>query len=177
MALVACKECGNEISDKAKSCPKCGAKNKKKSSFGKFWLVIFGLVLFGQIIGAIGNNHSVSNVSTNSAAPSQAVNDKQIMDTLRAEAHEVERAIIRGLRNPDSYKLSTVAANLKTGAICLEYRAQNGFGGMNVGRAAIHKGDANILDENSKGFKKIWKECLSNDAVGGPAIAYIGLIK
>lgn len=27
MAIVRCKECGEEISDKARSCPKCGAPN------------------------------------------------------------------------------------------------------------------------------------------------------
>ncbi|WP_394854470.1 zinc-ribbon domain-containing protein [Shewanella xiamenensis] len=26
MALVKCKECGEQVSTKAKSCPKCGAK-------------------------------------------------------------------------------------------------------------------------------------------------------
>lgn len=30
MALIKCIECGNEISDKAEICPKCGAKTKKK---------------------------------------------------------------------------------------------------------------------------------------------------
>jgi hypothetical protein len=74
------------------------------------------------------------------------------MEDLRTEAHAAERGIIKGLRNPDSYKLSTVAANPKTGAICLEYLAQNGFGGMNVGRVAFRKGDTEMLGENSKGF-------------------------
>ena len=34
MALIKCKECGNEISKKAKTCPKCGAPVKQGSSFG-----------------------------------------------------------------------------------------------------------------------------------------------
>jgi hypothetical protein len=106
----------------------------------------------------------------------KAATDKQNLEDLRAEAHAAERGIIKGLRNPDSYKLSTVAANPKTGAICLEYRAQNGFGGMNVGRVAFRKGDTQMLGENNKGFTKIWKECASKDAIGGPKIAYIGLI-
>lgn len=32
MALVKCKECGNEISKKAKSCPQCGAPQKRQTS-------------------------------------------------------------------------------------------------------------------------------------------------
>ncbi|WP_412514572.1 MULTISPECIES: zinc-ribbon domain-containing protein [Shewanella] len=30
MALVKCKECGEEVSTKAKTCPKCGAKAPTK---------------------------------------------------------------------------------------------------------------------------------------------------
>lgn len=32
MAIVKCRECGNEISTTAKSCPKCGAKMPKRTS-------------------------------------------------------------------------------------------------------------------------------------------------
>lgn len=37
MALITCKECGNEVSDSAKTCPKCGARVKPRS---KLWLHI-----------------------------------------------------------------------------------------------------------------------------------------
>lgn len=30
MALIKCKECGDQVSDKAASCPKCGAPVAKK---------------------------------------------------------------------------------------------------------------------------------------------------
>lgn len=43
MALVKCKECGTEVSESAKSCPKCGAAVYLQG-FGR-WLQI-GLVLF-----------------------------------------------------------------------------------------------------------------------------------
>lgn len=32
MALIACKECNNQMSDKADSCPKCGCPNPKKKN-------------------------------------------------------------------------------------------------------------------------------------------------
>ena len=41
MAIRPCKECGAPVSDKAESCPMCGAKQKKKTSM----LAWFGLVL------------------------------------------------------------------------------------------------------------------------------------
>lgn len=40
MALVKCKECGSEISNKAKACPKCGAVPPKPTS--KFTIVVGG---------------------------------------------------------------------------------------------------------------------------------------
>lgn len=53
MALIKCSECGNEISDKADTCPKCGInlKQRKKSkngiikNFGDIRLFIILLVL------------------------------------------------------------------------------------------------------------------------------------
>lgn len=45
MALVKCKECNEEVSTKAKSCPKCGAKTPKKTSLFT-WLVLIIIVLF-----------------------------------------------------------------------------------------------------------------------------------
>ena len=44
MALVKCKECGEEVSNKAKSCPKCGAKAPKKTSL-LTWLVLILIIL------------------------------------------------------------------------------------------------------------------------------------
>jgi len=49
MALVECHECGNEISTEAKTCPKCGAKNRhlKKPSVLRH---IVGLIILAGLI-------------------------------------------------------------------------------------------------------------------------------
>jgi len=39
-------------------------------------------------------------------------------------------------RNPKAFDLNS-ALSMKDGAICYEYRAQNGFGGMNAGYAVL----------------------------------------
>jgi hypothetical protein len=59
MALKKCKECGNEVSTKAKTCPKCGAPVKSSSSFG--CLTIIG-VLF--LIGFLGSLFSEKDSTT-----------------------------------------------------------------------------------------------------------------
>jgi hypothetical protein len=52
MAITTCKECGNEISTKAKACPKCGAKTR---STGKMVGVgCLSILAFFFILGAIG---------------------------------------------------------------------------------------------------------------------------
>ncbi len=40
MALIKCKECGKQVSDKAKTCPHCGAKLHKSHIIGKAILVL-----------------------------------------------------------------------------------------------------------------------------------------
>ena len=41
MALTKCGECGDVISDKAKTCPKCGAPAKKKTSLFTWIFMVF----------------------------------------------------------------------------------------------------------------------------------------
>lgn len=45
MALIKCKECGNQISSSAKSCPKCGAKVKSSGCFGKLFKIALYIIL------------------------------------------------------------------------------------------------------------------------------------
>lgn len=54
MAMTACKECGKEISDQAKSCPSCGAPAPKDGMglFGKAALSLGGVLLLFIVIGA-----------------------------------------------------------------------------------------------------------------------------
>lgn len=58
MALVKCKECGKELSDKAKICPHCGYRNGKSITrkailtFGGILLIV---VLFGGILTFTGS--------------------------------------------------------------------------------------------------------------------------
>ena len=46
MALVKCKECGEQVSTKAKNCQNCGAKAPKKTSLFT-WLVLIVIVFVG----------------------------------------------------------------------------------------------------------------------------------
>lgn len=52
MALIECRECKSNISDKAESCPQCGAKQPKKTSVFT-WIMagIFGILVYSCTIG------------------------------------------------------------------------------------------------------------------------------
>lgn len=65
-----CKSCGNDLASSAKSCPNCGAKNKKPI-FKKWWFWLIVVILLIGVIGASGSGEDTGTETT--AAPS-AVN-------------------------------------------------------------------------------------------------------
>jgi len=82
MALTKCKECGKEISKKAKICPHCGAPVKKKTGC---LTIVVGVVLAGLILYAIVANLSKTTTKTTKtptkkevSSPVTAVSFKQV---------------------------------------------------------------------------------------------------
>jgi hypothetical protein len=75
MALIKCRECKNEVSTSAKTCPKCGAKVKKPHSvIGGIFAVIFVVLMIG-LISAGGEKppQSAETVAKPAAASSGAL--------------------------------------------------------------------------------------------------------
>lgn len=69
MAIRPCKECGAPVSDKAPTCPQCGAKQPKKTS--KLALIFAGLVLlviFGSLLSG-GDEKASSESSDETVRP------------------------------------------------------------------------------------------------------------
>ena len=53
MALIKCRECGNDVSTAAKACQKCGAKPKRKTgTTGWLFLAIGGAFVYWMLSGA-----------------------------------------------------------------------------------------------------------------------------
>jgi len=63
MALIKCKECGTEISDKASTCPKCGAPIKKRGC--GCTTVLLGFFIFFVVVGVAINSSKTSTASSN----------------------------------------------------------------------------------------------------------------
>lgn len=61
--IINCKSCGAEIAISAKSCPKCGAKNKKPI-YKRVWVWILAVIILFGIIGSVGSNSDSTTPST-----------------------------------------------------------------------------------------------------------------
>lgn len=73
-------------------------------------------------------------------------------------AAEAAKRLREAMRNPDSFKLSQ-ASIMDDGAVCYELRAQNGFGGMNVGQAVLSP-SGQLRTNETDGFVPLWnREC------------------
>lgn len=120
MALIKCKECGSEISSTAKACPHCGHKPSKAiGGAGTLFIILAGLVFFVAIFGS--ENGSRGNSRPAVDAKKEAAFQKVVASM---------KVVLSSSRNPDSVKWETVRANDDASIICLQFRGQNGFGGM-----------------------------------------------
>lgn len=145
MAMITCGECGASVSTEAKTCPSCGASRKifrrpvgtkKPMSWLKKIGVALG-VMFGVSL-VLGFAASVS--GTKSGTESESEHDKQ-QKHMTYQAYLAAKAVKASLRNPDSLSFEQILANDDGSIICLTYRAQNGFGGMNIEHTVFKDGD------------------------------------
>lgn len=76
------------------------------------------------------------------AEADKAERDREsVMETQRQHVgRAAKEAIKEAARNPDSVTFSTVAVNEDATLVCVVYRAQNGFGGMNQESVAFKNG-------------------------------------
>lgn len=152
MALITCNECGNKISSSASACPSCGAPvisyepNKRH-----LWLWALALVVVYFIMHSIFSNQDDSVATgTNST---QAATQQDPVEHIRFLKTEIAAKTLKNaLRDPNSLSWDSIMANDDGSVVCLEYRARNGFGGMNKEFAVFVHGkpsqDAKIWNKN-----------------------------
>lgn len=66
MALINCKECGTEVSSKAETCPKCGARVVAKTMR---YVLLIGIIFLGGVIISVFSNIFSSSTGINSSSP------------------------------------------------------------------------------------------------------------
>lgn len=84
MAIIKCEECGAEISDKAKVCPKCGAPIREEERNEEIYILV--LMVVGAILFFVGIYFLGSGLST----IMEDLNTRRYTYTTPLTNHEVE---------------------------------------------------------------------------------------
>lgn len=90
---------------------------------------------------------------------------KNDADHARLDMHEknmlrvalIETILRKSMRNPDSFKMDSAIVP-PSGAVCMEYRAQNGFGGMNQESAVVTPAFKLLVQGTDDGFHTAWRK-------------------
>ncbi len=77
MGLKICKECGKDISTKAKTCPNCGARVKKSHGFLKFLGIIILLFVIWGLIRNLAEEDSTENRTSRFSPPAKEMTKKE----------------------------------------------------------------------------------------------------
>jgi hypothetical protein len=164
MALIKCKECGNDVSSKALTCPKCGIRIARKpmgcgTAIGILAIIFIAIPAFLSGVMSGSARTSIPTAQKPAETPEDTAKRKKDDAAIqRATAGAI--TLKKSMRDPDSFKLESALVIEGTGAVCYEYRAKNGFGGTNVGQAVLASDGKNFRSSTMDGFSRLWnKEC------------------
>lgn len=78
MALTACRECGEDISDEATKCPKCGVRLRKakRTIMGKIfkWLfILFNVAMIYSFVASIGGIRDMPETKSSAEQAGRAI--------------------------------------------------------------------------------------------------------
>ena len=141
MAIKPCKECGNQISDKAESCPQCGAKQPKKTSL--FTKIVLGFIIFTVIMIIVSVNSDTP--------PSEPSAETQKM----MQQAQIQTALSGILKDPESAKYEFASAQ------CGQVNSKNSFGGYAGAKRFLSDGDNVYLEDynaSKSEFNDLWKK-------------------
>jgi hypothetical protein len=161
MALIKCKECGKEISAQAKACPSCGAPPPPRTKLST-WL-IGGIGAFIMVSCIISQDTARKNQPP--PPPPETAEQKSARERRDQEVRFAvagANMLKKSMRNPDSFKLDSVFMIDGQTALCYEYRAQNGFGGVNAAKAVVDVNNNQIKTSEpyTDAFVRLWnKSC------------------
>ncbi|MDB5582921.1 MAG: zinc ribbon protein [Bradyrhizobium sp.] len=157
-----CPQCAEMVKSEAVVCRFCGhkfppeaVKAAKAAPGGCATAIGIGFVLFvvaAILVGISGGGHTSSNDTSPADNASDAASvEKAAHDARSNIAVSAGQAIKAAVRNPDSLVIEQGLVSDDAKLVCVEYRAQNGFGGMNRGFLAFQNGKPH---ENSRFWNK-----------------------
>jgi len=108
MSLVKCKECGKEVSNKAKTCPNCGAKVKAGFSIIK----ALGAIVFGLVAIAFFNSENSTNSGTGSSSAIAASSKELTATDVAFKSAQFGRVVTGKVANTTKKKLGYVQVEI-----------------------------------------------------------------
>ncbi len=157
MGLNKCKDCGHEVSSRAKSCPNCGAPMKGGFKFG--CLSLIGFVILLGLISSLFNNKPSSSfksepVKIQSAAEIRKERIKKQFSGWDGSHYGLERLIKKTMNDPDSYKHDETRYSDQGDYLIVKttFRGKNAFGGMVINSVTAKVDlDGNVIQVLSQG--------------------------
>ncbi len=103
MAMKKCKKCGNEVSTKAESCPKCGAVLKKKTGcLGYIGAALLIFIVLGVIGSLMNDDTSTDRQISSSAGAGKSAQTESVRAT-PAQADGLTRPQKNAVRSAKQY--------------------------------------------------------------------------
>lgn len=138
MAMTPCGECGADVSQSARSCPRCGATGKQlrpkvkrpMSLAAKAAIAVFAL----SFIAVAAMQQPGPPRQTPVQAREEQAHQARISSVVAAAS-----ALKQSLRNPASLTYDKILVSENADTVCIRYRARNGFGDMNREHAAFSR--------------------------------------
>jgi len=128
-----CRKCGRDVPKSIPKCPDCGAGNPDMSNLQRILYLLIPLVLVIFVLKTCSDNRASKPKLDPELVGAQCLSPWN--GTHRAFNEEIKRK----LRDPDSFKhvRTRVGPKMSSGShrIFVDYRAKNGFGGVNSNTA------------------------------------------
>lgn len=170
--LIRCKDCGNQISKNAASCPQCGAKNKQTSVITWLALIFIGIPFLWAIFsGASNPDNAASTESIENNEPSQYetmetfdVPQDEFDNYIGGQVAAVEMLVRKQMKDPESAQFQNwhyvKAAPDLPATICAEVSGKNSFNGYTGYRKFLVKMDTTEfgIERSTKGFDKLYNQ-------------------
>ena len=130
MSIITCRECKREISSKAKTCPGCGSPIEQDAGFLKLLVVAIGVVVVWSFISSTNFSGTPEKLPQNQPTAEDLKRKAQADRRFKA-AFGLISEMKKETRNPSSFAVDQILSDDEPTIICVKFRAQNGFGGMN----------------------------------------------
>lgn len=156
-----CRACGQPVAPGAVVCASCGRALPKQSRLPK--LLLFAGIGFG-LLAVIGVMNGAGDGNSTGAVQNDEETNKLGLHAMAAM--EGASALKRSMRNPDAFRLEYVFIPDGSDDVCYSYRAQNGFGGMNVQSSILIAKTGKMLTGDDAGFAKAWNRSCGKTSKG-----------